>query len=481
MRGEAGSGSPTLQRTSGVSGLVVLVFLECLVLLQAYLAYQDHFLTVTQMRAAGVMEGLPFLWHFGMWGDFLVISALAAYITGAYLARWRVRWIFTSLVIGFAAAGTLSFLYTLSDMPGAHVINHELTAAGKVHLLYMALALAIFIQFLFFTENVSLGLLRVVSALLFVHVFFGTHMVLGIVKLTRPLDWYPAQPLESRFGWYTLFAVGIGLAARNFGFSTILWIINQRYKTSEEYLKMLDKLCGAINISFFFGMIAIQWYRDANLVVLFLIAWLGLTYYLSRLSVWQELEIGKSLFPRRVPDPLKLKDRVTITVEVILFMSLYMALGWVAHCILVAALCMIIIACIDFNTRRWINNEMRRYLSDPDYSLPKDDPGYKALMEKRAVAEWFLFRLRHFPKEALRIAGCVAAFAIANYSYFSSVHDVTFAQYLVDGFWCAVHGDMHATGRSNMLAYAVLILTLIANEAVTARWRIERDRRLGRL
>jgi len=122
-----------------------------------------------------------------------------------------------------------------------------------------------------------------------------------------------------------------------------------------------------------------------------------------------------------------------------------MALGWVAHCILVAALCMLIIACIDFNTRRVINKEMREYLEHPDYSLPKNDPAYHALMDKRAVAEWYLFKLWQLSKEALRIAGCVAAFAIANYSYFHNVHGATFVDYIGDGWWCALLGDIHGT------------------------------------
>ena len=64
----------------------------------------------------------------------------------------------------------------------------------------MAIVIAVFFQFLYFTDNVSPRLLRIVSLLLFVHVFIGTHMALGIIKLHYPLDWYPAQPLESYFG-----------------------------------------------------------------------------------------------------------------------------------------------------------------------------------------------------------------------------------------------------------------------------------------
>jgi hypothetical protein len=150
----------------------------------------------------------------------------------------------TSLAIGCVSAGLLSLLYTLSDVPEAHV----------------AIAIAVFIQFLFFTENVALGPLRVVSILLLVHVFFGTHMALGILKLYyRPdFDWYPAQPLESRFGLLTIGAMGLGLAWRSFGLQKIFYEVNQRFSTSEEYLKFLDYLCKLVNIYYFFG---VAWYR----------------------------------------------------------------------------------------------------------------------------------------------------------------------------------------------------------------------------
>jgi hypothetical protein len=150
-----------------------------------------------------------------MWGDFVLISALAAYLIGRYVAKWRPHSIFASLTIGFVSAGLLSWLYTLSVIPEAHVQNHQLTPAGWAHLLYMAIAVAIFVQFLFFSENVSTSLLLAVSALLIAHVFIGTHMTLCIITLNYPFDWYPMQPLKSLFGWITFGLVGLGLAMRN--------------------------------------------------------------------------------------------------------------------------------------------------------------------------------------------------------------------------------------------------------------------------
>lgn len=231
--------------------IVALICLEVLVALQAFFAYEDRFFSVAQMQGRGINQGLPFFWHFGMWGDFFVISPLAAFLVGRYITRWWRRWLVVSLAIGFISAGAMSFLYTFSGIPEAHVQNHHLTLTGQVHLVYMAIAIAVFIQFLFFTENVSARLLGIVSVLLFIHVFVGTHMALGIIKLICPLDWYPAHPLESVFGWITVCAIGFGLAWRTFGLGRVLYPPNRHTKTAEQYLVFLDDVCKVVSAGYF--------------------------------------------------------------------------------------------------------------------------------------------------------------------------------------------------------------------------------------
>jgi hypothetical protein len=461
--------------------IIVFVFFECLVVLQAFFAYQNHFLTVVQMQERGISQGLPFIWHFGMWGDFLIISPLAAYVIGLYAPRWKLSRILISLVVGSVLAATFSWLYTLSDIPEAHIQNHHLTTAGHAHLVYMAIALTVFIQFLFFSGDVSAPLLRVVSVLLFMHVFLGTHMALGIAKLEYPLDWYPAQPLENRFGWITLCAVAFGLAWRNFGLRKVLWVVNQRVGTSEEYLKFLDYLCKNVNIFFFITIFGWAWSRRGR-ISLILIALVGVVYHLSRLSVWQELEIAKTIFPPdRIPNKLKLKDRTAITLEVTLYMLMYLVLAWVAHCIIVASFCMLVIACIDLNTRRLINKHVREDFDNPDYAPSQNERGYQVMMARRADVEWYLFDLPYLWKEGGRIAGCGVSFWIANYAYFTNAHDATFATYFIDAFYCATRGYSYGGDKLAVLAYVILIATLIGNELITHSWRKNRDRKLKRL
>ncbi len=468
---------------ASVSAIIAFVFFECLVATQALLAYRDHFFTVAQMQERGVGQGLPFVWHFAMWGDFLVISPLAAYVIWRTLSHWRRRWIWVSLAIGFVSAVIMSLLYTLSSMPEAHVQNHHLTNAGIVHAVYMAIAISVFVQFLCFTDNVSLRLLRIVSVLLFVHVFIGTHMALGILKLNYPLDWYPAQPLESYFGWITVGVVGIGLAERNVGLSLILWFVNLRYpRTDEDYLKLLDFICKVVNRGYFTFVAGVAWGRGDNFLSIVLIALLGIVYYLSRLSVWQELDIGKTLYPAdRAPNELQMKSRWKITGAVFVFMLAYVTAAWVAHCILVASFLMFVIACIDLNTRKQINDKTREYFADPSYAPSPSERGYQAMMDRRGIAEWYLFNLPHLWKEAGRIAGFAVAFGIANYAYFANAPDVTIFTYFIDASYCAVYGDSHGADKFAMLAYVTLIATFIVNELITIRWRINRDHKLGRL
>lgn len=458
---------------ASASAIITFVSLECLVAVQALLVYRDHFLTVSQMQQRGVDQGLPFVWHFGMWGDLLIVSGLAAYVIGRYFSRWHSQRMLVSLALGFSSAAILSWIYTFSGMPEAHVQNHRLTVAGMVHLFYMAIAFAVFIQFLFFTKDISVRLLRAVSVLLFVHVFFGTHMALGIMNVISPLDWYPAQPLKSFFGWITVATVAFGLAWRNVGTSVIVavfknmaryayclakWsLVDQNPESSEGYLKFLDYLCGRLIVIWFFGnFLLLKWREGWNLMPLILIVIIGPIYFLSRHSVKEELKINKSLFPQDlVPDELQLKDRITITLQVTLFMGLYMALAYLAQNIQIVSLFMLVIACIDFNTRRQINKKMRQYFSDDRYAPSQADRRvYEAIQHRRIVISWFLFELPHLLKEALRAAGCAIAFGVAAYGYFNNIE------------------------RLNYFAYIILIGTLILNEIVTLRWRIDRDRRL---
>jgi hypothetical protein len=206
VRGESSDRS-----AAAAAATLTFLFLDSLVLAQGALAYRAHFLTLSQMKAAGVAQGLPFVWHFGMWDDFFVISPLAAYLVGRYAHFRQLRRGLLSLAIGLVGAAFFGWLWTLSSTPEAHVQNHHLTAAGVVHLVYMAVVIAVFVRFILMNSLVSGRLLAVASVLVFIHVFAGSHMLLGLLTTLAPQDWYPDRPLRSVGGWLTLFALAIGI------------------------------------------------------------------------------------------------------------------------------------------------------------------------------------------------------------------------------------------------------------------------------
>jgi hypothetical protein len=244
----------------------------------------------------------------------------------------------------------------------------------------------------------------------------------------------------------------------------LFWTV-QDDRSAEDFLKLLDSICGWLAPLWFVGVFASRLFqsdyfrnREFTLLILheglplFLIALFGLIYFLSRHSAKKELAIGKTLFPPgRLPNDLQLKDRMSIAIQVGGFVALYMVLAYFADHIMVVSFCMFVIACIDFNTRRQINERMRRYFSDPQYAPSPNERGIQA---RRAVATWFLFDLPHLWKEAGRILGCAVALAISVSSYVENKE------------------------QQAALAYVVLIATMIINETITQRWRFARDRRL---
>ena len=114
------------ERILRAARLLMFVMLECLVILQAVLANNDQFLTVTEMQRRGVAQGLPFIWHFGMWGDALMISGLVAFIVGRFADQWNWRNILFACIIAFIVTVFLGWTYTLSATPEAHALNLSL-------------------------------------------------------------------------------------------------------------------------------------------------------------------------------------------------------------------------------------------------------------------------------------------------------------------------------------------------------------------
>jgi hypothetical protein len=239
-------------------------------------------------------------------------------------------------------------------------------------------------------------------------------------------------------------------------------------ETPTGLLKVLDSTgTRLLELGFFLGVASRMWQHVARpdkdwiptclealpscgLVLLF-----GWIYHLSRRCAKIELKISEMLFPRRRLPPKwpNAKDPTQVTLSVVCFFSLYMVLAWFAYNILFASFCMFVIACVDVNTRRVINNTVRKYFDNASYACRQDDEDRPVIEKRRALVGQYLFQLPHLLKEAGRAAGCLTAFGLA------------------------VGGYLHRAQWMTHLAYLVLIGTLIINEIINYLWRADRNRR----
>jgi hypothetical protein len=461
-------------------GVVVFFLLEALVLIQADLANKTHFLTADQLQKQGI-QGLPFIWHFGMWGDFIIISPIAAYIVSHYFNQWRLTTLSISFIGSLVSSALLGCFYTLSSMPEAHTMNHSLTLTGMVHLVYMFTAFTIFSEYFFFTPVIARVELAVISLLMFFHVFIGTHMALGIINEFIHFRWYPAQPLKSISGYLTIAVVSTALFWRNLQekqtacevkaiFERIAQIFmywfeddiycEEKIKTPHGLLTFLDKVGDRVLEATIFCYAAWKIYHVNSGINALLPAILVLTFAvkfrLSRRSVKVELAIGERLFSSgKLPNDWSgPKEPLGITLSVLYFFVLYMVLAWFADEILIVSAVLFFIGCIDWNTRRMIHKNIKSYFEDESLTPQPEDKAAKTIEARRNVVKLYLFGKPHLVKEAACAAGCGVGLFIALISQHYEI------QFLKN------------------LAYIIMIFTLLTNEIITWQWRSARDRNL---
>jgi hypothetical protein len=142
------------------------------------LSWADHFLTETQIRNRGYMKGTPFIWHWGVMGDGLLMPLVLVTIA-AYWRRWKPWSVNLSVAVGAIFSALLHFSYALSSRAMPNCIAHEghLTPMGWVHGVYMWLVASAFL--VFYVPNsgrVERRDTRLVSWL------FALHMGLGIIE-----------------------------------------------------------------------------------------------------------------------------------------------------------------------------------------------------------------------------------------------------------------------------------------------------------
>lgn len=226
-------------------------------------------------------------------------------------------------------------------------------------------------------------------------------------------------------------------------------------RTAEGYLKFLNR-CADLTFATTSALklFVLAWEQGERTLPVILLFMIGVRYAFSRISVKQELEIAKSVFPPgRLPNHLQLKDRVQITIRVLGFLALYMLLGSLSDHIFFAAAIMTIIAVNDFFTRKQINRNISLDFADPNYFPSPTESGYQTILNRRAVVLPYLLDLPHLSKEIACSVGCATAWLVTSYGYVKNI-------------------DLDTT------AYVILMATLVLNEIVTLYWRIVRFCRL---
>jgi hypothetical protein len=166
------------------------------VFLQAYTAWQDGFLTPSQLQANGISKGLPFVAHGAMWSDATLLAGLMATIMVNYAHQWTVRQWATALALGSVVSAAMHWgLYVRGPLPEAHVHDGATTIAGWMHVPYMSFGLAVTMLFYVCTNLLNAAFVTFVSILLIIHTIVGVHIPLRIWARIATPSWYAGQPI----------------------------------------------------------------------------------------------------------------------------------------------------------------------------------------------------------------------------------------------------------------------------------------------
>lgn len=163
------------------------------VLVQGWCAHKDEFLTARDVQFRRI-QGLPFLYHGGMWSDVVLFAPMMAYLISKHGGQWSTLQISVAAAVGFVLSFLMHIFYVQGGkvIPEAHTHDGVLTAAGWIHLAYMAAGIAVLALYYLSTPGLYPTEVWKISGLLFVHFLIGTHVPFKIwVAYERPY-WYPA-------------------------------------------------------------------------------------------------------------------------------------------------------------------------------------------------------------------------------------------------------------------------------------------------
>lgn len=175
----------------------------------------------------------------------------------------------------------------------------------------------------------------------------------------------------------------------------------------------------------------------------------------TRIEVRKYFLIAKRLFGARRPiEWEKVDDHRSITLRIIGVWLLYLLLAWFIDDILMFSLLYSLVFVHNIWGYVSIRKNISRYFAAPNY-LPTDEPNGEFIMRRRVAAEHYLFKLPHLLKESLVAALLFTAFLFALSTRLSHYE------------------------APDAVPYVIVLLTLIGNEILMIKWRLDRAKMLG--
>ena len=189
-------------------GLMVAWLSAVWMCMEAWFADRDHMFTAEQMlyKHPQHPQGLPFLWHGGMWGDLFIITPILGIIVALYASQWSLLQVSILMGVGMVMSIGMHVIYLQTPFPDCLAWKGGMSPAGVLHIPYMGGALGVIGLFLFCTRGVPNWNLVAIGIALTVHIAIGNHMLLGWVNTHLHFPWCP-EFLRRPDPWVTTGAV----------------------------------------------------------------------------------------------------------------------------------------------------------------------------------------------------------------------------------------------------------------------------------
>ncbi len=189
---------------------IVIVLMAAVVPVEAYDAYRRGILWPSQILTRWGKNGIAFAAHGGMYGDFLLLPLVAAYIVHAHCGNWDWEHVKVMSIVGVVVAtgNHLSCIQSkIPDPIGWEKEKVNLTIV--LHFFFMS-SMVMFAGMFYISPDVSVTEVVFVSVVLGIHMAFGTHVPLGLINRWIRWTWCPdligspGLPRISIIIWMTL-------------------------------------------------------------------------------------------------------------------------------------------------------------------------------------------------------------------------------------------------------------------------------------